>query len=172
MSQEQTGRIKVVVDTNTLVDAIFHDDTDCANLFQYKHDGEIAFCMNIRTYQEAFRIFTKILEEIEAKAKDKDKNIFIDNKKIDSLFYKLANALWEIQRIEVKSRTNYCKEDPDDNKFIDCCIDGNIKYLISNDNHLLKLKDLEDIKEYGIKIMTAKEFSLELLRLKFEKKNS
>ena len=30
----------------------------------------------------------------------------------------------------------------------------------------------EYIKKYGIKIMTAKEFSLELLRLKFEKKNS
>ena len=69
MSQDQTGRIRVVVDTNVLIDAIFHEDTDCADLFQYKHDGEIAFCMNRRTYQEAFRIFIRTLEEIGERAK-------------------------------------------------------------------------------------------------------
>ncbi len=167
MSQEQKGRIRVVADTNTLIDAIFHEDTECAHLFQYKHDGEIAFCMNIRTYQEAFRIFARTLEEINKKANEK--NILISKRKSDSLFFKLANALWEIQKIECISRTNYCKEDPDDNKFIDCCIDGKIKYLISSDKHLLDLRDTKEIKQHGIQIMTPKQFSLELLRLKFEK---
>ena len=166
MSQEQTGRIRVVVDTNVLVDAIFHEDTDCADLFKYKHDGEIAFCMNQRTYQEAFRIFLRTIEEIEKRAKSKD--IKYSARQVDSLFYKLSNALWEIQKIEGKTRVNYCS-DPDDNKFIDCCIDGNIKYLVSSDEHLLSLKNNKDIKKYGIEVMTPKEFSLELLRLKFSK---
>lgn len=168
MSQDQTGRIRVVVDTNVLIDAIFHEDTECADLFQYKHDGEIAFCMNQRTYQEAFRIFITILEEIEARAKKK--NIKFDDGQIDNMFYKLSNALWEIQKIEGRTRVNYC-EDKDDNKFIECCIDGNIKYLISSDSHLLKLKNDKNIKKHGITIMNPKEFSLELLRLKFEKGN-
>lgn len=167
MSQNKQGRIKVVVDTNTLVDAIFHEDTDCADLFQYKHDGEISFCMNIKTYQEAFRIFLRTIEEIEKRARDK--KIEFKNKELDSLFFKLSNALWEIVRVEYRSKTNYCKEDPDDNKFIDCCIDGNIRYLVSSDKHLLNLKNLSEIKEHGIEIMTPKEFSKELLRLKFEK---
>lgn len=165
MSQDQKGRIRVVVDTNVLVDAIFHEDTDCADLFKYKHDGEIAFCMNQRTYQEAFRIFLRTIEEIEKRAKSKE--IKYSDRQVDSLFYKLSNALWEIQRIEGKTRVKYCK-DPDDNKFIDCCIDGNIKYLVSSDEHLLDLKDNKDIKKHGIEIMTPKEFSIELLRLKFE----
>lgn len=166
MSQNQAGRIRVVVDTNVLVDAIFHEDTDCADLFKYKHDGEIAFCMNQRTYQEAFRIFLRTIEEIERKAKLK--SIQYSARQIDGLFYKLSNALWEIQRIEGKTRVNYCS-DPDDNKFIDCCIDGNIKYLVSSDEHLLSLKDNQNIKKYKIEIMTPKEFSLELLRIKFSK---
>lgn len=170
MKQEQTNCIKVVVDTNTLIDAIFHEETNCADLFQYKHDGEICFCMNIRTYQEAFTIFSRTLEEIEKRTKDKKINI--TKKDIDSLYYKLTNTLWKIERIDGKTRTNYCKEDPDDNKFIDCCIDGNIKYLISSDKHLLNLKELPEIKKYKIKIMSPKEFSLELLRLKFENKKN
>lgn len=166
MSQSQEGRIRIVADTNVLIDAIFHDDTDCADLFKYKHDGEIAFCMNRRTYQEAFRIFLRTLEEIEKRAVNK--NIQYSARQLDGLFYKLSNALWEIQKIEDKTRVNYCR-DKDDNKFIDCCIDGNIKYLVSSDEHLLNLKDNEDIKKHRIEIMTPKEFSLELLRLKFEK---
>lgn len=166
MNQNQKGRIKVVVDTNVLIDAIFHDDTDCADLFRYKHDGEITFCMNRRTYQEAFRVFLRTLEEIEKRAKDK--NIQYTSRQLDSLFYKLSNALWEIHKVEGNTKVNYCK-DPDDNKFIECCIDENIKYLVSSDEHLLNLKENEDIKKHGINIMTPKEFSLELLRLKFEK---
>ena len=165
MSQDQTGRIRVVVDTNVLIDAIFHEDTDCADLFQYKHDGEIAFCMNRRTYQEAFRIFIRTLEEIGERAKKQ--NIKFDTRQTDSMFYKLSNALWEIQKIEGNTRANYCK-DKEDNKFIDCCIDGNVKYLVSSDEHLLNLKDMPEIKKHGINIMTPKEFSLEILRLKFE----
>ncbi len=166
MKQNREGRIKVVVDTNTLVDAIFHNETSCADLFQYKHDGEICFCMNIKTYQEAFRIFLRTMEEIERRAKEN--NMLYTNQEIDRLFYKLTNALWEIQRVECISKTKYCTEDPDDNKFIDCCIDGNIKYLVSSDEHLLNLKNMPEIKKYGINIMTPKEFSMELLRLKFE----
>lgn len=108
------------------------------------------------------------MQEIEKKARKKE--IKIESREIDNLFFKLTNALWEIIKVECKSRTNYCKEDPDDNKFIDCCIDGNIKYLVSSDRHLLDLRDLPEIKKHGIEIMTPKEFSRELLRLKFEKK--
>lgn len=159
--------IDVVVDTNTLVDAIFHEETDCQDLFQYKHDGEICFCMNVRTFQEAFRVFARTLEEIDKRAKKSQINI--EDIEYNKLFYKLSNALWEIKRVFGKTRTNYCKKDPDDNKFIDCCIDGNIKYLVSSDKHLLDLKDHEEIKRYGIEIMNPHEFSLELLRLKFQK---
>jgi len=37
-------------------------------------------------------------------------------------------------------------EDQDDNKFIDCALEGKAKYIITDDPHLLKLKEFESIK--------------------------
>ena len=43
--------------------------------------------------------------------------------------------------------------DPDDNKFIECAIDGNAMYIVSGDNDLLVLKQYNDIK-----IITVNDF--------------
>ena len=79
---------------------------------------------------------------------------------------------YNIEKIEHKTKTNYC-EDKSDNMFIDCCIDGNVEYLVSEDIHVQRIKDFkEDIKEkYGlnIKILSPFQFKLEMLRLKFIK---
>ena len=57
--------------------------------------------------------------------------------------------------------------------FIDCCIDGNVEYLVSEDIHVQRIKEFkEDIKEkYGIniKILSPFQFNLEMLKLKFIK---
>ncbi len=38
------------------------------------------------------------------------------------------------------------QEDPSDNKFLECAIEGKADYLVSGDNHLLKLKEFEKVK--------------------------
>ncbi len=38
------------------------------------------------------------------------------------------------------------KEDPDDNKVLECAIEGNVDYIISGDRHLLKLKEYSGIR--------------------------
>jgi len=43
--------------------------------------------------------------------------------------------------------------DPDDNKFVEAAIEGNAQYIISQDKHLLSLRECQ-----GIKIITPKEF--------------
>jgi len=45
------------------------------------------------------------------------------------------------------------KDDPDDNKFIEAAVEGNAAYIISQDNHLLTLKEF-----HSIKILTPEEF--------------
>ena len=54
--------------------------------------------------------------------------------------------------LEPKQKFEIVKEDPDDNKIIDCVISGNVDYIVTNDNHLLKLKKIE-----GILMITPKE---------------
>ncbi|MCX5859519.1 MAG: putative toxin-antitoxin system toxin component, PIN family [Proteobacteria bacterium] len=55
--------------------------------------------------------------------------------------------------VEVKIKVDAIKEDPTDNIFLECALDGKADYIISGDHHLL------DIGSYkGIRIIKAKEF--------------
>lgn len=47
--------------------------------------------------------------------------------------------------------------DPDDDKFVDCAVSGNARYIVSGDSHLLDLK-----RVMNIKIVKANEFFKEL----------
>lgn len=151
--------VRVVVDTNVFIDAIFHNDESCKSIFRYKNDKNIAFCMNEKMYKELILIFGRLLE---ANKLTKD---------MSRLVAYFGGTLWEIERIEHKVKTNYCIEDDEDNKFIDCCIDGKVEYLITNDMHIREvIKSLEEIKrKYNInlKIMSPYQFSRELLKLKY-----
>lgn len=48
--------------------------------------------------------------------------------------------------IQPTKKINIIKEDPSDNRILECAIEGKAKYIISGDNHLLKLEEFEDIK--------------------------
>lgn len=153
--------VRVVVDTNVFIDAIFENDQSCQSVLRYKHDGDIIFCMNEDMYKELYYIFSKSLDEVKLK------------KDLQRLLPKFGNTLYQVEWIPHKIKTDYC-EDKSDNKFIDCCIEGNIKYLITSDMHLREVqKDLEDIKEkynLDLNIMSAYQFSRELLQLKVNKR--
>lgn len=45
-----------------------------------------------------------------------------------------------------KIKVDAVKEDPDDNKIIECALESNAEYIISYDKHLLKLKEYQRIK--------------------------
>ncbi|MFO8015881.1 MAG: putative toxin-antitoxin system toxin component, PIN family [Candidatus Woesearchaeota archaeon] len=71
---------------------------------------------------------------------------------------RLISLLLEIaEMIEPKNRLNIVKDDPTDNKFIECAFEGKADYIITGDNHLLKLKEYK-----GIRIVTPEEFIKEL----------
>jgi len=48
--------------------------------------------------------------------------------------------------ITPSSKIEIVKEDPDDNKVIECAVESKSEYIISYDLHLLKLKDYQGIK--------------------------
>ena len=45
------------------------------------------------------------------------------------------------------------KQDPEDNKFIGCAVEGEADYIVSGDRHLLSLKSYK-----GIQILNAESF--------------
>ncbi len=48
--------------------------------------------------------------------------------------------------IEPKHKVAIIKDDPDDNKVIECAIESSSDYIITYDKHLLKLKEYKGIK--------------------------
>ncbi len=59
--------------------------------------------------------------------------------------------------VEPSEKLDIVKEDSDDNKFLEAAITGNAGYVITQDKHLLKIKEFQ-----GIKIVKPEQF-LEIL---------
>ncbi len=55
-------------------------------------------------------------------------------------------------KVTPKENVEVIREDPEDNKFLDCAVAGKADYIVSGDQHLLELNEHE-----GIKIVTASE---------------
>lgn len=54
--------------------------------------------------------------------------------------------LFTLRIVESKSRINAIKEDPEDNKVLECVIDANADYIASGDKHLLNLRNFRNMK--------------------------
>ncbi len=55
--------------------------------------------------------------------------------------------------IDTKTKIAAIMGDPDDNRILECAVDGNADYIISGDKHLLELEEYE-----GVQILSAKPF--------------
>ena len=60
-----------------------------------------------------------------------------------------------VQRVEVYFRYNLIQADPDDNKFVDCALACNARYIVTEDTHFNALKenfyprvDVIDLEEF------------------------
>ena len=129
--------VKAVIDTNVIVSAAKSTDGNPAQIF------EMLLLEEITNYT------TKdIIGEIkEVLARPTIKLNLIGQEFILNNFEKSS------VKIQTISKFNIVKEDPDDNKFLECAVDSKAEYIISGDDHLLKLKEFK-----GIKIVTPAEF--------------
>ena len=55
--------------------------------------------------------------------------------------------------VEPAERVSMIKDDPDDDRILECALSAQASCIVSQDNHLLKLKEYR-----GIKILTPKQF--------------
>jgi len=126
--------MKVVIDTNLFVAGYFNKDSASAKILEMARRGKI----QVLWTEEIKKEVERIIQNIKAKKKFQKgvKEIFKEENKIEPRF--------KIKEI---------KEDPDDNKFLECAYFGEAKTIISNDRHLLSLGNFQ-----GIPIHTPKTF--------------
>lgn len=61
-----------------------------------------------------------------------------------------------VKRIETFFRYDLIKQDPDDNKFVDCALACNAKYIVTEDTHFAELKNIPFPK---VDILSLEEFA-------------
>ena len=127
--------IKVVIDTNVFVSSFFGGiPRKIINLWR---NGQITICMSQAILEE----YLKVLDRLGI-----NKN---DIKKLTELFAEGYNLIFTASTPKIK----IVKDDPDDNKFVECAVELESKIIISGDKHLLSLKKYIDIR-----IFSQKEF--------------
>ncbi len=129
--------MKVVLDTNVMISAMFWKGNEFG-LLKHILEGKIVAYASM-----------EILKELKLVLERKFQN------KIGK--EEIKNALLDwclITRIVVpKEKITIIRDDPADNKVLECAIAAGAEFIITGDKHLLKLK-----KFRGISIITAKEF--------------
>ncbi len=84
---------------------------------------------------------------------------------VASPFYDLLMAANNVEKITISYKFNLIKNDPDDNKFVDCGLAGNVDFIITNDKDYNVLHEIDFPK---INIISLEDFG-EYLNNKFLK---
>ena len=132
--------MKITLDTNVLISATFwHGDSE--KIIEKVEGKDIELILSKEIIEEFARVLR--YKEIQEKVKNKNLEMKMTVEKIISI----SKIVEPIERLKI------VEDDPDDNKFLECAKLGKVDFIVSSDNHLLKLKEFE-----GIKIITPKEF--------------
>lgn len=132
--------MRVVLDTNVLISSTFWSGAS-SQIIDKIENKEIELVLSKEIIEE----FSAVLqyEEIQMKVRDKDLEMKRTIDKIISMSI-IVEPIFSLDII---------KEDSDDNKIIMCAVEGKADYIISQDNHLLRLGSFA-----GISILTPEEF--------------
>lgn len=139
--------ISVVLDTNVAVSAGISPDGNPAFIF------EMLILEEIKNYttSEITEEFREVLQRPRIAKRLKP----LEQEFILNTYEKFS------EKIEPAVKFEEVKDDPDDNKFLDCAVSAAAKYIISGDQHLLGLKEFR-----GIKIVTPAQFVEIMNRMK------
>jgi len=135
--------MRIVLDTNTLISALGWKGGNEWQLLQkcIRQDNKLVMSKSI------IEEFTDVIR--------REKFSFIPaEKKEEFIGYltEISDVVKPVRKVKI------IKDDPDDNKILECALCGNADYIVSGDSHLLDLKEC-----LGIKIVRTRRM-LEILK--------
>ena len=136
MWRKPSREIAVVLDTNVFISGTFWPHTKSNEILRMWKSGAFRLIYSEDTLAE----LTRILNEF--KISLSQKNI----RKIVSEIRLRGTRVLQKGYIAIS-------EDPDDNKFIEAAVEGNARYIVSQDKHLLRIGEYN-----GIEILTPENF--------------
>ena len=146
--------VEVVVDSNVILRALFFGDKYSMILLQKEAEHKIRFVFNKEMKQELNMKFVVFLSQYGA-----------DMGKVKRLTDKLSSILSRSKEVGHKTYSNLCAEDRSDNKFIDCAIDSNSRFIITKDSDLSGLEGIIRNKyKHTVRILSPYQFITEYFR--------
>ena len=128
--------LKLVIDTNIFVSGVLVEGGNPSVIIKaWKRTQKYQLFVTEEIIQEVLRVMQRL---------NVNPDIIAD---WDRVIRKNAISVIPTKKIEA------IKDDPSDNKFLECAIEVSADYIVSGDKHLKGLKEFK-----GIKIVSAKEF--------------
>ena len=129
MPAESKSKPKVVIDTNVFVSGLTFKGKP-REVLDFVWSEDIEACIS-----------SFILKELEETLR---KDFGWDRDQIEHTIEKIKAKTIQVQP---KNKVSVIKENDDDNRILECAIEGKVQYLISGDRkHLLPLKEYQRIK--------------------------
>ena len=132
--------IKVVIDTNVFVSSFFGGNP--RKIIDLWKEGEILWCLSNEIVDEYVAVLRRM---------------GLQNEKEINELLKIFAGGYHIIFTAQTPHIEIVKDDPEDNKFVECAVELDAQYIISGDKHLQKIK-----KYVGILIISPKEFLAEM----------
>lgn len=121
--------LRVTADTNTLVSAVISKGNEF-ELLRLAHEGKITLVLSPQILKEFRNVISR-------------QKFGFSEEQLSSVFKQIVN----ISTLALPSiKLDVVKEDPADNKILECAEAGKVDYIISGDKHLLSLKRYGNIR--------------------------
>jgi len=127
--------VAVAADTNVIVSALLWEGNE-SKIIGLVEEGKIKLLTSVTLLNELKKVLMY-------------KRFGLDEKTVDDNV-KYILTISEI--ISPKRSLRVIREDPADDKVLECALEGKARYIASGDKHLLRLKEFR-----GIKVIRAKE---------------
>lgn len=133
--------MNIVLDTNCLIMAISTQNR-YYKVWQDFLDGKYVLCVTNSIIEEYSEVLARNISPL-----------------ISELIVTAILNRRNVKRLDPSFKFNIITADPDDNKFVDCAIAGNAKYIVSQDHHFEVLKRLDFPR---VDVITIQQFLVEL----------
>jgi uncharacterized protein len=122
--------MRAIMDTNVFVSGIFWEGNFCSQLIEKWKSKKLELVSSMKIIDELVKTLKDFKIQIPDSMIEDWRNLIIENSII----------------VEPTIKLDIIKDDPDDNKFLEAGVTGNIDFIISQDKHLLKLKEYKGIR--------------------------
>jgi putative PIN family toxin of toxin-antitoxin system len=124
--------MRITLDTNVLVSATFWKG-DSFRIMALVEEKKLTLVLSLPIIEEYF----KVINSDEIIDKMKNKEIMISEI--------IENVMNSCEVVEPKIKLDVVEEDTDDNKVLECAKQGKVDCIITQDQHLLKLRSFDEI---------------------------